>query len=93
MKSKEEVYRLLWTLSGAIGGVALGFGLMTMLFARVPTIAQSPTILPLLVVMLFCGGGLVGGGYLALTLLNRKQKVARKQYFEEKKKKRKKGKK
>lgn len=92
MSSKEEVSRLLWTLAGALVGVAVGFGLMTMLFAKVPTIAQSPTILPLLVVLLFCGGGLVGGGALTLWLISRRQKVARKQYFEEKKK-RKKGKK
>jgi branched-subunit amino acid ABC-type transport system permease component len=86
MKSKEEVHRLLWALGGALAGVALGFGLMTMVFARLQN--ASPGIM-LLCVMLFCGGGLVGGGYVALWLIGRKQKIVRKQYFDSKKKRRK----
>lgn len=93
MNSKQEISRLLWTLGGAIAGVAIGFLLMTRLLDSVPAIGKSGGILPVLVVMLFCGGGLVGGGFVTLTILNRKQKVSRKQYFDEKKKKRKKGKK
>jgi len=89
MKSKEEIYRLVWTLIGALTGVAVGFGLMTVIFSRLKD--ASPGIM-LICVMVFMGGGLVGGGYLALWVIGRKQKIVRKQYFEDKKK-RKKGKK
>lgn len=89
MKSKEEIYRLVWTLVGALTGVAVGFSLMTVVFSRLQN--ASPGVM-LLCVMVFCAGGLVGGGYLALWLIGRKQRVVRKQYFEDKKK-RKKGKK
>lgn len=86
MKSKEEIIRLLWTFLGAVAGVAVGFSLMTLLFSRVPTLSQSPTILPLIVVLFFCGGGLIGGGYLTLLILSKRQKAERRKYFAEKKK-------
>lgn len=88
MKSKEEIYRLVWTLVGALTGVALGFSLMTIVFSQLLGGNASPGIM-LVCVMGFMGGGLVGGGYLALWLIGRKQKGVRKQYFEDKKKRKK----
>lgn len=85
MSSKEEVIRLLWTLAGALLGVAVGFGLMTYLF----TLVKLPPMATAVAVIALCGGGLVGGGLLTLTILGKRQKTARKKYFDEKKKKRK----
>lgn len=85
MNSKGEIGRLLWTLAGAVIGVAAGFGLMTYLL---PMMHLSP-LLTAVAVIGFCGGGLIGGGLLTLTILNKKQKAERKKYFDEKKKKKK----
>jgi hypothetical protein len=85
MKSKEEIVRLLWTLAGAIFGLAVGLALNAALqaFVTLPIGAQG------LIALLLPGLGLVGGGYLALTLVGKRQKVQRKKYFEEKKKRKK----
>ncbi|MEN6545840.1 MAG: hypothetical protein ABFE07_07365 [Armatimonadia bacterium] len=85
MNSKEEVVRLLWTLAGAVVGVAVGFGLMTYLLPMM----KLPPLGTAIAVLAFCGGGLIGGGFVTLTVLNKRQKVARKKYFDEKKKKKK----
>ena len=91
MNSRDEIYRLVWTLLGAIVGLGFGLSAMLMLFNHMPTLNTSTGIVPMAIVLAFCGGGLVGGGYLALFVVTKKQRVMRKKYFQEKKK-RKKGK-
>ena len=93
MNSREEVYRLVWTLFGAIVGIGVGLSLMWMLFDKVPYLSASVGVVPLLVVLCLCGGGLIGGGYLALYIVSRRQRAVRRRYFDERRKKRKKGKK
>lgn len=85
MKSKEEIVRLLWTLAGAIIGLAAGLAIN----AYVQSLGEPPMGVQLLLSLLLPGIGLIGGGFLALTIASKRQKASRKKYFEEKKKRKK----
>ncbi len=80
----KEIYQLLWTFVGAIGG--LGVGLLAYLgvyklFTGV--LSTQPTV-GLIAILALAGGGMVGGGYLALVLTSKIQKVRRRKAREQK---------
>jgi hypothetical protein len=89
MKSKEEITRLVAALAGALGGVAIGLGVLMVLWQLFPALSTSGGLVPMVVIIALCGGGLLGGGYVGLWLASRKQRTARRKYFEDKKKRKK----
>ena len=87
MKISSDVSRLIFTMIGALAGVALGLYGMLATFHYYEDLVSQGGIYPLLVVVLFCGGGLVGGGYLAGNLhvwrenaVQRKKDASKKKY-------------
>jgi len=82
----KDISRLLLTMVGALVGGAVGLYGLLATFNYYDEMISKGGILPLLVVLLFCGGGLVGGGYAVLSLHVWREKVAQRKKEASKKK-------
>ncbi len=82
----RDVSRLIWTMVGALVGGALGLYGLLATFKYYDEMVSKGGILPLVVVVLFCGGGLIGGGYALLSFHVWREKVAQRKKDASKKK-------
>ena len=82
----KDITRLVSTMVGALVGGAIGLYGLLATFEYYDEMISRGGILPLLVVLLFCGGGLVGGGYAVLSLHLWREKVAQRKKEASKKK-------
>ena len=82
----KDISRLTWTMVGALVGGAIGLYGLFATFEYYDEMVSKGGILPLLVVLLFCGGGLLGGGYAMLSLHLWREKVAQRKKDASKKK-------
>ncbi len=82
----KDISRLLLTMVGALVGGAVGLYGLLATFEYYDEMVSKGGILPLLVVVLFCGGGLVGGGYAVLSLHLWRERVAQRKKVAGKKK-------
>jgi len=87
----KDISRLIFTMIGALVGLAVGLYGLLATFKYYDEMISRGGILPVLVVVLFCGvlfcgGGLVGGGYALLSLHVWRENVAQRKKEASKKK-------
>ncbi len=82
----KDIARLMWTMVGALTGLAIGVYGMFATFRYYDAIVTKGGVLPVVVVVVFCGGGMLGGGYGVLSLYLWREKAARRKRDASKKK-------